>query len=158
MSRSFTLGVECLGTKLEWDCGSTMATMVLPSIVQDLHNDCRANEAAGHGSCGFVTHKLEGLAAYHMSRKLALKMFEQGAIGKATLMHEFAKVYAEATLSACGNYKAPLSYTLREEVELALEASEASEASEAHMSINNDLVELLKDHEWLLSVKLEASR
>lgn len=155
MSRTFTIVVECLGTKLEWDSGSTMATMVLPSVIQDLHNECKANEAAGNGSCGFVEHKLEGLEAYHMSRKLALKLFEQGAIGKATLMHEFAKVYAEATLSACGNYQAPLSYTLREEVELALEASEASEA---HRSINSDLVELLKDHEWLLSVKLEASR
>ena len=155
MSRSFKLCVECLGTKLEWECGVTIAAQVLPIIVQDLHNACRANEAAGYGSCGFVTHKLEGLEAYHMTRKLALALFERGAIGKATLMHEFTKVYAEATLSACGNYKAPLSYTLIEDVE---EALEASEASEAHRSINSDLVELLKVHEWLLSVKVEASR
>ena len=154
MSRSFTISVECVGTKLEWDCGSTLATMVLPSVEQDLHNDCRANEAAGHGSCGFVTHKLEGLAAYHMSRKLALTLFEKGAIGKATLMHEFAQVYAGAVLSGCGNYSAPLSYTLREEVEAMLEGNQVRHVPE----LDEDLAELLREHTWLLSVKVQASR
>ena len=155
MSRSFTLCVECLGTKLEWDCGSEMATRVLPSVVQDLHNECKANEAAGSGSCGFVSHKLEGLAAYRMARKLALKLFEQGAIGKATLMHEFAQVYAGAVLSGCGNYSAPLAYALREEVGLALEASDESCG---HINVKIDFVELLKAHEGVLSVKVQASR
>ena len=153
MSRTFTIRVECLGTKLEWDCGSKLATLVLPSIVQDLHHECEANEA--EGSCGFVEHKLEGMQAYHMARKLALTLFEKGAIAKATMIHEFADVYAKAVLSGCGNYRAPLSYTLREEVELALEASDESGE---HMNVKSDFVELLKDHEWLLSVQVEASR
>ena len=155
MSRTFTLRVGCLGTRLEWECGVTIAAQVLPSIEQDLKKDCVANEAAGSGNCGFVSHKLEGLAAYRMARKLALTLFEKGAIAKATMIHEFADVYAKAVLSGCGNYRAPLSYTLREEVELALEASDESGE---HMNVKSDFVELLKDHEWLLSVQVEASR
>ena len=154
MSRTFTLYVECLGTKLEWECGSEMATRVLPSVVQDLHNECKANEAAGSGSCGFVSHKLEGMQAYHMARKLALTLFEQGAIGKATLMHEFAQVYAGAVLSACGNYPAPISYALREEVEAMLEGNQVRHVPE----LDEDLAELLREHTWLLSVKVQASR
>ena len=154
MSRTFTIVVECLGTKLEWDCGSIMATMVLPSIEQDLKKGCVANEAAGSGSCGVVSHKLEGLAAYRMARKLALKLFERGAIGKATLTHEFAKAYAEAVLSGCGNYSAPLSYTLREEVEAMLEGNQVRHVPE----LDEDLAELLREHTWLLSVKVQASR
>lgn len=160
MSRTFTIVVECLGTKLEWDSGSTMATMVLPSVIQDLHNECKANEAAGNGSCGFVEHKLEGLEAYHMTRKLALALFEQGVIVKAAMLNEFAKVCAEYVISACGNYPSPISYTLVEEVELALEANDAlvaTGASESRMSINSDLVELWRENKWLISVKVEAS-
>ena len=155
MSRSFTLKVGCLGTKLEWDCGSEMATLVLPSIVNELKRCCAANVAAGLGNGGFVSHKLEGLAAYRMARKLALKLFEQGAIGKATLMHEFAQVYAGAVISGCGNYSAPLAYALREEVGLALEASAESCG---RINVKSDFVELLKAHEGVLSVKVEASR
>ena len=154
MSRSFTLKVGCLGTKLELDCGSEMATRVLPSIVQALHNDCKANEAAGSGNCGFVEHKLEGMQAYHMARKLALKLFEQGAIGKATLMHESAQVYAGAVLSGCGNYRAPLSYTMRDEVEAMLEGNQVRHVPE----LDEDLAELLRAHAWLISVKVAASR
>lgn len=163
MSRSFTLCVECLGTKLEWDCGSTIATQVRPSVVKDLHNECKENEKAGHGSCGFVSHKLEGMQAYYTVKKLAVDMFAGGAVGKATLLHEFANVYADALLSACGNYQAPSSHEMRHDVEVMLKAAHGAQESQdvkvTHaISAEEDLSDLLREHEWLLSVKLEASR
>lgn len=154
MSRSFTLCVEGLGTKLEWDCGSKLATLVLPSVVQDLHNECKANEAAGSGSCGFVSHKLEGMPAYHMARKLAVYIFEKGAVAKANMLHEFAKVYEEAVLNECGNYPDHISYALSEEVEALLEGEQVRHVPE----LDEDLAELLRAHAWLISVKVAASR
>lgn len=154
MSRSFTMSVEGLGTKLEWDCGSGVASSVYPNIVQALHKECKANEEAGHGSCGFVSHKLEGLQAYSTVRMLAVQMFADGSIGKATLLQEFAKVYADALLRACGNYKAPLSYEMRGEVEVLLEGAQVQHVP----SLDDYLAELLREQAWLLNVKLEASR
>lgn len=163
MSRSFTLCVECIGTKLEWDCGSTVAIQVWPSVVKDLHNECKENEKAGHGSCGFVSHKIEGMQAYYTVKKLAVDMFAGGAFGKATLLHEFANVYADALLSACGNYQAHISYEMRDDVEAMLKASHGAQESQGAevthaTSAEKALSDMLREHAWLLIVKLDASR
>ena len=163
MSRSFTLCVGCVGTTLEWDCGSTVATQVWPSVVKDLHNACKENEKAGYGGCGFASHKIEGMQAYYTVRQLALIMFAGGAVGKATLLHEFANVYADALLSACGEYQEHISYEMRDNIEAMLKASHGAQESQGAKvthatSAEKALSDLLREHEWLLSVRLDASR
>ena len=100
MSRNFTIKAQCLGTTLSWDCGDKAASHMVETIEYELNADCLANQEAGNGLCGHVTHKLDGLPAFYKIGKLADWLWKHGATGKALLLREFTHEYRNVLKSS----------------------------------------------------------
>ena len=88
MSRSFTITAECLGTKLEWDCGHSLAESVVERISDELQDACLKSQEAGDGFCGNVTHRIEGLVAYYHVGRLATEMFKRKSTAHALMLRD----------------------------------------------------------------------
>ena len=100
MSRSFTITAECLGTKLEWDCGANLAESVVSCISEELLYACTKSQEAGDGFSGNVTHKMEGLTAYYHVCGLATEMFKRKSTAYALMLRDMAEQYKHELHSA----------------------------------------------------------
>lgn len=100
MSRSITMSVECLGTKLEWDCGHSLAEAVVERIGDELQDACLKSQEAGDGYCGTVTYRMEGLTAYYYVCGLATEMFQRRSAAHALMLRDMAEQYEHALHSA----------------------------------------------------------
>ena len=110
MSRSFTITAECLGTKLEWDSGHSLAESVVDGLSEELESTCLANQVAGDGYCGTVTHRMEGLVAYYHMSSLATEMFKRKGTAHAVMLRGMCNDY-EGVMHSC----AELAFLLGEE-------------------------------------------
>lgn len=100
MSHSYTLKASCLGTTLEWNCGSPLAEFICPGIRDKLDAVCEASQLAGNGYCGMVSTQFNGLSAYHTIHRIAPVIFASRTTGKSVLLREFCAEYRHVLYSA----------------------------------------------------------
>ena len=100
MSRSFTITAECLGTKLEWDSGVSLAELVIEGLSEELAAKCATSQATGDGYCGTVTHRMQGLVAYYHMSGLATEMFKRKGTSHAVMLRGMCNDYEDVVQSA----------------------------------------------------------
>ena len=100
MSRSFTMTAECLGTKLEWDSGVSLAESVVEGLSEELAAKCATSQATGDGYCGTVTHRMQGLVAYYHMSRLATEMFKRKGTAHAVMLRGMCNDYEDVVQSA----------------------------------------------------------
>ena len=100
MSRSFTITAECLGTKLEWDSGVSLAESVIEGLSEELAAKCATSQAEGDGYCGTVTHRMQGLVAYYHMSGLATEMFKRKRTSHAVMLRGMCNDYEDVMHSA----------------------------------------------------------
>ena len=153
MSRTFTIRVECLGTKIEWSCDANVASAILPSIELELRDACSVSAEKGRGYCGKVSHKSKGLSAYHQAELLADKLSEVGETGKATVVRELSSTYAAALSDAaamCQDFEAA---TVRADAVYLLQRNSPQERC-----VSVEMHRIVQAQESLISLKLTAVR
>ena len=100
MSRSFTITAECLGTKLEWDSGVSLAESVVEGLSEELAAKCAKSQEAGDGFCGTVSHSMVGLVAYYHMSSLATEMFKRKGTAHAVMLRGMCNDYEDVVQSA----------------------------------------------------------
>ena len=100
MSRSFTMSVECLGTKLEWDSNVSLAESVVEGLSEELAAKCAKSQEAGDGFCGTVSHRMVGLVAYYHMSGLATEMFKRKGTAHAVMLRGMCNDYEDVVQSA----------------------------------------------------------
>ena len=100
MSRSFTITAECLGTKLEWDSGVSLAESVIEGLSEELAAKCATSQVTGDGYCGTVVHRMQGLVAYYHMSSLATEMFKRKGTTHAVMLRGMCNDYEDVVQSA----------------------------------------------------------
>lgn len=179
MSRSFTVTAECFGTKLEWDCGHSLADSVVERISDELQDACLKSQEAGDGYCGTVTYRMEGLTAYYYVCGLATEMFKRKSTAHALMLRDMAEQYEhilhsaqeltfllgeESLLANAGTARCcvdkVLKYVEEANVAFGVPAAYAEMKQEGLLgeaTTVNELQDVLDTQDWALSLTVSAS-
>jgi len=178
MSRNFNLTVECLGTTLSWDCGSSLAKVAHKSIEDALNELCEANKRSGDGFNGITTHKTSGLAAYHKVLQVSDWLWKRDNTRKALLLRELLQNYGSVLKSSqelayallgendCEDLRSYMVDTLLEDVgklnvtcglSKAIMRLKELELWPCKHIEKHDLEDLIARESWALSIEVSAT-